>query len=53
MDMMQGDFPDIDKEEEITLYCESGNRAMMAKSMMENIGFINVRNGGGIDELRA
>lgn len=52
-DMMQGVFPDVAKDEAITLYCESGNRAMMAKSFMENAGFTNVTDGGGMDELAA
>ncbi len=50
-DMMQGTFPDVDKNEEITLYCESGNRSMMAKSFLEEALFTNVTNGGGMDEL--
>ena len=50
-DMMQGVFPDVDKNEAIILYCESGNRSMMAKSILEKAGFINVSNGGSMDEL--
>lgn len=52
MDMMQGLFPSVDKESEITIYCESGNRSMMAKSMMQNAGFKNVTDAGSIDNLR-
>lgn len=52
MDMMQGAFPNVDKNEGITIYCESGNRSMMAKSMMESVGFKNVTDAGGIDNLR-
>lgn len=52
MDMMQGVFPDIDKNEEITLYCESGNRSMMAKTLMEKVGFKKIKDGGSIDNLR-
>lgn len=51
MDMMNGIFPDLPKDSEITLYCESGNRSMMAKSMMENSGFTNVTNGGSYEDL--
>jgi rhodanese-related sulfurtransferase len=50
-DMMQGDIPLVDKNESITLYCESGNRSMMAKSFLEEAGFTNVTNGGGMHEL--
>lgn len=48
MQMMEGVFPDIEKDADITLYCESGNRSMMAKSMMEKAGFTHVVDGGGI-----
>ncbi len=52
MDMMQGVFPNIDKNEEVSLYCESGNRSMMAKSLMEQAGFTNVTDAGSIDNLK-
>ena len=52
IDMMQGKFPDVDKNEEITLYCESGNRSMMAKSIMEKAGFTKITDAGSIDNLR-
>ncbi len=51
MDIMQGIFPNVDKNEKITLYCESGNRSMMAKSMMENAGFKNIIDAGGMNNL--
>ena len=47
-----GKFPDINREEEISLYCESGNRSMMAKQFMNNAGFKNVIDKGSIDNLR-
>ena len=52
MDMMQGVFPDIDKSQEISLYCESGNRSMMAKSFMEQAGFTKVTDAGSITNLK-
>ncbi len=52
MSMMSGVFPNIDKEEEVCLYCESGNRSMMAKSFMENAGFKKVKDLGSINNLR-
>ena len=51
MDMMQGTFPNIDKDTEIILYCESGNRSMIAKNMMEDFGFTKVINGGSIYDI--
>ncbi len=52
MDMMEGIYPNIDKNLEISLYCESGNRSMMAKNFMENAGFKNITDLGSIDNLR-
>ncbi|MBK5215503.1 MAG: rhodanese-like domain-containing protein [Candidatus Pacebacteria bacterium] len=52
MDIMDDIYPDIDKNEEISLYCESGNRSMMAKSLMESAGFKKVTDLGSIDNLR-
>lgn len=51
MNMMYGKFPDIPKDTEVLLYCESGSRATIAKSMMEQVGFTNVSNGGGIVDM--
>lgn len=51
MDMMYGKFPELPKDEEILLYCESGSRATIAKSMMEQVGFTNIKNGGGLAEM--
>lgn len=48
MDIMIGIFPNIPKDTKITLYCESGNRSMMAKQMLENAGFIDVTDGGSV-----
>lgn len=51
MDMMYGKFPDIDKGAQIVVYCESGNRSMMACNMLAQNGFTCVTDGGGIDNL--
>ncbi len=51
MDMMSGVFPDLPKDSEIILYCESGNRSMMAQGMMQNAGFTNVTNGGSYTDV--
>jgi phage shock protein E len=52
MDIMTGVLPNVPKDEEITLYCESGNRSMMAKSMLEKVGFTHIINGGGMDNIK-
>jgi rhodanese-related sulfurtransferase len=51
MNMMYGKFPEISKDEDILLYCESGSRATIARSMMEQAGFKNVSNGGGLADM--
>lgn len=51
MNMMYGKFPELPKDEEIILYCESGNRSMMAKKMMEKQGFTNIKDGGSIEDM--
>ncbi|MDQ5971751.1 MAG: phage shock protein [Patescibacteria group bacterium] len=51
MEMMEGKFPNLPKDSEIILYCESGNRSMMAKGMMEGVGFTNITNGGSYSDV--
>ena len=51
-EMLQGKFPNYAKDKEISLYCESGNRSMMAKNLMEKAGFTNVKDLGSIESLR-
>ncbi len=43
-------FPD--KSSEIHLYCRSGGRAGRALSALEEAGYTNVLNAGGIDDAR-
>ncbi|WP_375748264.1 rhodanese-like domain-containing protein [Vibrio sp. HN007] len=44
-------FKDIDKDKNIVVYCRSGNRSGQAKAYLEQIGFTNIHNGGGLEEL--
>ncbi|MFW2422019.1 MAG: rhodanese-like domain-containing protein [Porticoccaceae bacterium] len=39
-----------DKEQQIYLYCRSGNRSGQAKDYMTQIGYTNVTNAGGYEE---
>jgi rhodanese-related sulfurtransferase len=48
MHIIQGVLPNIGKDEEATLYCESGNRSMMAKAMLQNAGFTKIIDGGSM-----
>ena len=38
------------KDQQIYLYCGSGKRAGRAKTMLENLGYTNVQNIGGLDD---
>lgn len=44
-------FPD--KDTEIQLYCRSGNRAGVAMTALQEAGYRNVSNAGGIEEARS
>ena len=41
---------DIQKDEEIFLYCRSGNRSGKAEKALQSIGYINAKNIGGINQ---
>jgi phage shock protein E len=41
-----------DKEKEIVLYCKSGRRAGVAKSVLNEAGFTKVFNAGGYTDLQ-
>ncbi len=45
--MLKGVFPDFPHDTEIQVYCRSGNRSEMAKQLLEQAGFVNVKNIGG------
>lgn len=50
---MQTDDIDELKNEEVILYCRSGNRSMQACLMLETFGFTNVKNlVGGMNDWR-
>lgn len=41
-----------DKDAKIIFYCAVGGRAGKAKDILEGLGFTNVENGGGIDDMK-
>ena len=41
-----------DKEKHIVLYCRSGNRAGKAKAVLDEMGYKNVHNAGGYEDLK-
>ena len=42
--------PDISKDEQIYLYCRSGNRSEKATKILLEAGYINAKNAGSINE---
>lgn len=57
LDLSGGVFADTigsyDREGTYVLYCRTGSRSAEAASMMEELGFTDVRDAGGYDELAA
>ncbi|WP_117234806.1 rhodanese-like domain-containing protein [Vibrio maerlii] len=45
-------FESIDKSAPIVLYCRSGARSGRAHYYLESIGFTNIHNAGGLEELK-
>ncbi len=45
------EFKDLPKP--VVVYCRSGNRSGMAKTILQQNGINEVENGGGLDELQA
>ncbi len=41
-----------DKDAQIVLYCAAGGRAGRAKTALEELGFTNVENAGGYDDVK-
>lgn len=42
----------LSKDAKIVLYCKSGGRAGKAKETLEELGFIDVENAGGYDDIK-
>ncbi len=45
--LMEGEVPQINKDDEVHVYCQSGGRAEMAVAILQAKGFTNVHNAGG------
>lgn len=48
-----GAVPNAQKDEKIYLYCRSGNRSAEAKLILEKVGFTNIVDLGGMNEVVA
>ncbi|WED29932.1 rhodanese-like domain-containing protein [Vibrio sp. DW001] len=46
-------FNNVDKDQQIVVYCRSGNRSGQAERFLKKNGFTNVHNGGGLNEMLA
>ena len=42
-----------DKAAKIVLYCKAGGRAGQAKTKLEELGYTNVENAGGYDDIKS
>lgn len=40
-----------DARSEIVVFCRSGNRSGQARDILVSVGFTNVKNGGGLDDM--
>lgn len=53
LQVLQSKLGALDKEKPVVVFCRSGNRSGMAKSILESNGFKNVMNAGGLSDIRA
>lgn len=52
-EIQAGNYSKIDKNKAVYLYCRSGNRAGQAKTILEQAGYKNVTNVGGLDDWQS
>lgn len=50
-DLANGALPGQGRSTQITLYCHSGARSEVAKKILENNGYTQVKNGGGLRDM--
>ncbi|NCU37749.1 rhodanese-like domain-containing protein [Candidatus Saccharibacteria bacterium] len=50
-DIQDGTYPDVAKDTPIALYCRTGRRANDALTILQNAGFTNVTNYGGLEDV--
>lgn len=48
-----GQFKEADKAKELFIYCRSGRRAEMAKTVLEKQGYTNIKNLGGLSDWQS
>lgn len=52
MNLFEGRYPPGPKDQPLTLYCESGNRSMLAKNFLESAGYTQITDGGSITDMQ-
>lgn len=52
-DLQQGKTPQAESQDKIYVYCRSGNRSAEAKSILEQSGYTNVVDLGGLEDVVA
>lgn len=52
-DILNGNMDKIDKSRPVYVYCRSGNRSNQAKTALEQAGFSNVTDLGGLSSLQS
>jgi len=52
VDELESRIGEIKNEKPIVVFCRSGNRSSRAKKILEEKGFTNVTNGGGVGDLQ-
>jgi rhodanese-related sulfurtransferase len=52
-EIQAGNYSKIDKNKAVYVYCRSGNRAGQAKTILEQAGYKNVTNVGGLDDWQS
>ncbi len=51
--LQKGELPEISKDAAIAVYCHAGHRARSAIEILRENGFLNIRNAGGFNGLKA
>jgi rhodanese-related sulfurtransferase len=52
-DIQSGQIPQISKDKPLYVYCRSGNRSAEATKLLQNAGFSNVIDLGGVNDVEA
>ena len=52
-DIQRGIYPDEPKNKKIYLYCRSGNRSAQATKTLEEAGFTNIIDLGGLNDVQS